>query len=208
MSTPWLKDTGHLPDRQWAVGGALAGLVGIASYVVLIAASVSAPLSATLAALFCFGFSLASIGLYLGVLRVAAPQLGLLAAGANVLATVELLAMLLVQIAVKQAVPRPAPELTAIWLGLDVAWDLFGAVGTVLFGLALWRYVPFSRALSVVGVIAGALLLVLNVATFPVPPANAGSFDMGPFVALWYVAVCVRVLFLARHRGSSLAAPN
>lgn len=187
----------NLPDRTWALAAALAGLGGVIAYVLLIALSTPAPVSALLASLFALGFALAGIGLHLGVTGAVAPRLGLLAAVANVTAAAELLAMALVQMAVKSVVPHPDAAMIHIWLGLDVAWDVFGATGTVLFGFALWQHPRFRPLLALGGILSGSLLLALNLGTFPIPPAEAGWFDAGPFVALWYVALSVRVLWLA-----------
>ena len=102
------------------------------------------------------------------------------------------------QLAVKDAAPRPGPAFTAIWLGLDVAWDLYGGLGSLLFGLCMLRDPRFGRWFGIPGLIAAALLLALNIATFPTPPANAGLVDIGPAVALRYLAVSVRCAFLLR----------
>ena len=60
-----------------------------------------------------------------------------------------------------------------------MAWDLFVGAGTVLFGLALWRHPRFRPLTAGGGILTGLLLLVLNIATFPVPPAEAGSSTRG-----------------------------
>lgn len=191
------QDRAALPDRTWALTSGVVGLTTIASYVLLILVPTSAAVSALLASIFSFGWLVAGVGLYLGVTRDVAPRLGLVAAIANAAAAVELSAMVLVQMAVKSAVARPDSGMVAIWLGLDVAWDVFGATGTVLFGLALWRVPRFGPALGLAGILTAGVLLVLNLATFPTPPAEAGLFDAGPFVALWYVLLSVRVLMVA-----------
>ncbi len=196
-----VDDQKALPDRTWAVCAGVAGIGGVFSYVALIALPTPDAVSALLASLFAFGFLLASLGLHLGVTAAVAPRLGLLAAIANAAAAVELLAMALVQIAVKNVAPHPGSAMVGIWLGLDVAWDVFGATGTVLFGFALWRHPRFRPVLALWGILAGALLLALNLATFPTPPAEAGLVDVGPLVALWYVILSVRVLLLVFAPG-------
>ena len=204
-------DQGALPDRQWAMWAALAGLIGVPSYVLLIILPVSPPLAALLACLFSCGFMMVGIGLYFGVTRAVAPRLGVLAAVANTVAGAELTAMLLVQMAVKSAAPHPGSAMTAIWLGLDVAWDVFGGAGTLLLALALWHHRAFRPWLALTGILVSVLLLVFNIATFPTPPAEAGWFDVGPLVALWYVVLCVRVLMVARRAGrdpTSLRRPG
>lgn len=190
-----------LADRQWAFWAALAGPIGVLSYVLLILLPVSPPLAALLACLFSCGFILAGIGLYFGVTRTVAPRLGVLAAVANTVAGAELTAMALVQLAVKSAAPHPGSAMTAIWLGLDVAWDVFGGAGTLLLALALWHHREFRPWLALTGILVSVLMLVFNIATFPTPPAEAGWFDVGPLVALWYVVLSVRVLVVARRAG-------
>ncbi len=190
-----------LPDARWAATAGISGIVGLACYVLLITVDVPPWAGATLAFGFACGFALIAIGVAFGVTRDAAPRLGLLAAAANAMAVVELLAMALLQMAVKQVNPHPGHELTSIWLGLDVAWDMFGGAGTVLLALALWRHPRFPRLLAGSGVLVGALIWALNTATFPTPPAEAGIFDAGPLVGLWYLVLSVWVLMVARREG-------
>ncbi len=191
-------EPGSLADRSWAICAGISGIVGLASYVILVATSAPPWAAALLTFGFGGGIGLASLALHLGVTQFVAPRLSLLAAVANIVAAGELVAMLLVQLAVKQVVAVPGPGFTAIWLGLDVAWDLFVGSGTVLFGAALWYHPRFRPLIAGTGVLVGALLLVLNTATFPTPPTNAGLFDVGPFVGLWYVVLSFRVLQVAR----------
>lgn len=191
----------NLPDRRWAICSGLAGLAALASYVLLAAAPVPSWATAPLAFGFAAGIALTTIALHLGVLATVAPRLGLLAAIANTVAAGELTAMLLVQLAVKATVAHPGSAFVAVWLGLDVAWDLFVGTGTVLLGVALWHHAAFRLVIAPAGIVVGVLLLALNSATFPAPPAEAGLFDVGPFVGLWYVVLSVRVLWLARARS-------
>lgn len=193
--------SGPIPDLRWAVCSGVAGILALASWVPLAVADLPNWAAATCVFGFGGGIALASVALYLGVLRGVAPRLSLLAAIANTVAAGELVAMALVQIAVKAATQHPGVELTHIWLGLDVAWDVFVGTGTVLFGVALWLHPDFRPLTAGFGVLVGALLLVLNLATFPVPPAEAGLFDVGPFVGLWYVVLSARVLLVARRES-------
>lgn len=45
---------------------------------------------------------------------------------------------------------------------------------------------------AVPGLSLGLLVIVLNLLPFPIPPAEAGSFDIGPFVGLWYLAATIQ----------------
>ena len=205
--TTMVLERSTLPDPRWAVWSGASGLGALGSYIALMALPAPPPVQALLVFGFAFGLTVASIGVHLGVTRVVAPRLGLVAAVANTVAAGELAAMLLVQMAVKAAVSKPDAAFTAIWLGMDVAWDLFVGAGTALFGLALWFHPRFRPFTAAGGILTGLLLLALNIATFPVPPAEAGLFDAGPFVGLWYVVLSARVLIVAmRGRLSGVDA--
>jgi hypothetical protein len=194
-----MVDPSTLPDPRWARWSGATGLVALGSYIALMAFDAPPPVQALLVFGFTFGLVVASIGLHLGVTAAVAPRLSLLAAVSNAVAVAELAGMLLVQMAVKQAVEKPDVALTAVWLGLDVAWDLFIGAGTTLFGLALWRHARFRPVTAGACIAAGLVLLVLNIATFPIPPGEAGLFDAGPLVGLWYLFLSVRVLLVARR---------
>ncbi len=199
---------GGLLDPAWALCGSVAAICAIPAYVLLIAADLPVPVTALLATVFAVGFALGGIGLHLGVTGGVSPRVSLLGAIANTAAAVELLAMALVQIAVTSVAPHPGRTMGAIWLGLDVAWDVFGGAGTVLFGFALWRHPRFGLIPGLAGILVGVVLLALNIGTFPTPPADAGWFDIGPFVALWYLLVMLRVLWLAWPRRTRQRAAS
>lgn len=81
-----------------------------------------------------------------------------------------------------------------VQLGIDVSWDIFICVATILFGYALLRTPGVERWLGALGILAGGLLLGLNLYTFPVPPGEADLVDLGPAVGLWFMVVSIRVL--------------
>jgi hypothetical protein len=193
-----MQDPRTLSDPRWARWSGATGLAALGSYVALIALDAPPPVQALLVFGFAFGLAVSSIGLHLGVTGAVAPRLSLVAAVSNVVAVAELAGMLLVQMAVKEAVEKPDAAFTAVWLGLDVAWDLFIGAGTALFGLALWRHPRFRPFTAGAGIAAGLVLLALNIATFPTPPGEAGLFDAGPLVGLWYLFLSARVLIAAR----------
>jgi hypothetical protein len=196
-----MPDPTPLCDARWARCAGLSGLFALGSYVAMSAVSVSPPVAVLLTFGFSLGLTVASIALHLGVTAAVAPRLGLLAVVFNTVAASQLAAMLLVQLAVKAAVSRPEQAFTAIWLGLDVAWDLYVGAGTMLFGLALWHHNDFRPVVALGGMLVGLVLLVLNIVTFPTPPAEAGLLDVGPFVGLWYILLSLRVLALVRRRA-------
>jgi hypothetical protein len=128
----------------------------------------------------------------------------------NALAGALFAAMALVQIAIGELVKDRAAfhSLVGIWLGLDKAFDAYIGLGTVFFAIAMWRHPRFGRGFAISGLVIGAGLIFLNFLTFPSPPANAGLFDPGPVIGLWYLAVTiemVRSVAWARRRVSQPA---
>ena len=79
-------------------------------------------------------------------------------------------------------------------LGLDVAWDVFICLGTLLFALNMIRHPRLGRIIGIIGIALAVGLFALNIYTFPTPPGEAGLFDLGPFVSLWYLVVSIMVL--------------
>lgn len=80
-----------------------------------------------------------------------------------------------------------------IQLGLDVAWDVFLAIGTAALAWNMRNHPRFGLAFTVTGLVIAAALVALNLAAFPENPGSAGSIDMGPFVGLWYLAITIRM---------------
>jgi hypothetical protein len=79
---------------------------------------------------------------------------------------------------------------------LDVVWDIFICVATILLGAFLWAQRGFGRIWGIAGMVSGLGLLVLNLWTFPYAPGETGLVDLGPLVALWMGAVFVRLIFI------------
>lgn len=197
-------------NLAWIRTGGVCGLLGIASY--LAAAFAPLPEVAAYAAAFAFG-PLLGVGLA-GVRQLLALEhpgpLVDVAALFGAAAGFTVLAMLTVQQAIfgrtaaaiatagetpdAQVLRQVRTGLDSVHLGLDVAWDVLIGTSVLLFGLAMLRHPSFGRVLGGLGVALGALLLGYNLWYFPTPPADAGSIDWGPFVALWLLAVFVQQL--------------
>jgi hypothetical protein len=86
---------------------------------------------------------------------------------------------------------------------LDVVWDIFICVAAILLAVAMLNHPRFGKIWGGLGVVFGALLLFFNMYTFPFPPADVGSIDWGPLLALWFLAVFIRMFFLARRPSGS-----
>ena len=176
------------------VAYALAASEALGEVVTPIAASLFGPLIAG-----------ASVALYLLLASERATLAGLLAAVANVAAAALVTAMLLVQVAVNDVEAGLSPAVNDAFehveFGLDLSWDVFLVVGTILFSCAMLADQRFGRRFAVPGIALAAGLYAFNFATFPTPPASEGLVDLGPLVGLRYAAVSVQALRLRRLTG-------
>ncbi|MDX1624005.1 MAG: hypothetical protein R3199_08485 [Gemmatimonadota bacterium] len=94
---------------------------------------------------------------------------------------------------VEESVMRTAWAVNDVQAALDVAWDVWLSVGAILLAVALVRHPLFGALFGAVGALAAAAVLGLNLAAYPTAPAEAGFFDPGPLLAVWYGAVLVQV---------------
>ncbi len=130
-----------------------------------------------------------------------------------------LLAMLFAQLAVVAGIAEYTRELDAqtaramrrslrlVDLGLDVAWDFLIGAGLVCWGLAMRKRSGLGMGWAVPCVVFGVALIGLNASTFPIPPANHGLFDIGPFIAVFMLALAVRVALLGKRASAGSVAP-
>jgi len=175
--------------------GIAAGLFACLSYPLAVFVPLPKLASTSLAA--CFGPALAVASFGLRRLldwetrRVSSTLGSMLNAAAGALFS----AMALVQMAVgySEAGNKPSAHVIAIWLGLDVAWDVYIGLGTICFALAMLRHPRFGRVFAFSGFAIALGLLALNLYTFPTPPARAGLVDLGPGVGIWYLAVTIQM---------------
>lgn len=175
--------------------GALAGLATCVVYPMLIFVPLPDVATVVLASAMGPLFGVASWGLR-QLLRLHRPSLAAdLGAISNALAGALLTAMLLVQIAVGiRTGEKPGRESVAIWLGLDVAWDVYGGLGTLLLAFAMLSHPRLGRIVGLAGIAVAAMLLAFNLWTFPTPPGEAGLIDAGPLVGAWYLVVSILML--------------
>jgi hypothetical protein len=177
-------------EMRWIRLGIAAGLGASVAYPLLLV--VPSPLvTVVLGALLGPLIGAASLGLC-ELLRLHERSVAaVLGAISNIVAGALFCAMALVQLAVRQGTD-PATGLVGVWLGLDVAWDVYIGLGTIAFAVAMLRHPRFGWWFAGSGLALGLLELVLNLGTFPTPPAEAELLDIGPFVGLWYLAATLR----------------
>ncbi len=197
--------------RTWILTGGICGVAGVLAY--FGAAFLPLPDRIGLVLAFAFGpmVSVASLGLAYAV-EAGSPRVGTrIAAFIGAAAGITVLGMLAVQQALFAAYER-IPEADAartslialgdaIHFGLDIAWDCLISASIALFAIHMWRSPQFGKVFSMIGLACGLLLFGVNIAAFPAPPDSIGWLDMGPFCALWMLAVYVRMWLLARKRS-------
>jgi hypothetical protein len=208
---------------QWARVGGVSGVTAMVAYTVGSAVDQTTAQGAIVACVFGPAVACASMGLY-RVLRLRRRTVSLeLGLAANVAAGIAVTLMLMAQLGLKgwfelefgdgatdsteRALRAGYEAANGIQLGLDVAWDVFLVIGTVLLAANMWHHPRFGRAIAATGIAIAVALIVVNLAIFPEPPGDAGVVDPGPFIGLWYVVVSV-VLFRSARWAAARAEIN
>lgn len=196
--------------RTWVRIGIYAGLAVSVIYPLMIFAHLPNKLTIIFASLFGPLLSVASLGLFYFLRAHRKTVTGHLAVISNIIASAMVSLMLIVQLSVNLSMDKlmdsageGISDATMMWiwqavykvqLGIDVSWDIYIAIGTILFGVTMMKHPRFGKIFGLLGFLIGHLLLVFNLSTFPNPPGDAGLIDLGPAVGLWYLAAAVLVL--------------
>ncbi|HLO16501.1 MAG TPA: hypothetical protein VK206_16835 [Anaerolineales bacterium] len=190
--------------RQWAIMSIITGIGAVISYTLLVI--LSGPYIALVILASAFGplLAAASLGLYHVLAESSNPVILQSAVLFNVLGAAIFTMMLLVQLAIGyqiQSLGEEAQNLTAlrtslvgVQLGLDVAWDVFISLGTLLFAISMLNDARFGWILGTAGILIAVALLILNLWTFPMPPAAKNLIDLGPLVGIWYLVVTIMMI--------------
>ena len=156
--------------------------------------------------------SLSSVGLYHFLLIHKKTMTSQIALFSNIIAGTLLIQMFLVQLAIISSKPDLINEssrwiwnsISHIHYGLDVVWDVFIFVGTLMFAINAFHHPKLGKIFSITGIVISVLMIISNIAAFPIPPASAGSINLGPFVGLWYLAVTIKMIFSYKWIKQSL----
>jgi hypothetical protein len=197
-------------DRAWVRIGVYAGLAASIVYPLMIFVSLPKKLTITLASLFGPLLMLASLGLYFFLKAHRKTITGQLAVLSNIIASAMFTLMVIVQLSVNLSMEglmdsagEGISESTQKWvwqvvdkiqLGMDVSWDIFIAIGTILFAATVMKHPKFGKIFGLIGFLIGHFLLIFNLSTFPTPPGDAGLIDLGPAAGLWYFVAALLVL--------------
>jgi hypothetical protein len=209
-----------MANRRLWVGSGIAGMLGIASYIIAITVpwpetQLGTSIGLTVASAWAILSIVYSYGLYSFVAaerESTANRLGLLFAVAGFTVV---LAMLVVQLAIGAGLSEIASGLdeqfaTALRRGLrlidhglDVTWDVLIGTALVFSGIAMRRRSGLGLAWAVASAVLGIALVVLNAATFPWPPASRGLFDIGPLIGVFVFTLAARLAVLGLRADSS-----
>jgi hypothetical protein len=216
--------TGRTPAEVRLRLGVVCGVLAVVVYA--LTQAVTLPLLPTLVLVCSFGplLAIGSAGLWelLGLhRRTATLDIGLVA---NLAAGVAVTLMLLAQLGLKAwfdaglggSAQQVSPEVAeaafqagnGLQLGLDVAWDVFLAIGTAMLAWNMREHPRFGWAYAATGLLLAMALIGLNLAAFPRNPGRAGLVDVGPLIGVWYLWVTLRMAWSLRWaqahiRGSS-----
>jgi len=145
--------------------------------------------------------SLASVGLYYFIQIHKNSITSKIALCSNILAGLLLTQMFLVQLAIKSSKPEILDEsdkwvwttINHIHYGLDVAWDVYIFLGTILFAISIFQHPRLGKIFSVTGILISLVMIITNVITFPIPP-SIDLMDFGPFIGLWYLGITIKII--------------
>ncbi len=146
--------------------------------------------------------SLASVGLYYFIRIHKKTIKSKIALISNIIAGALLSAMFLVQLSIKSSRPEIIDEssnwiwntINHIHYGLDVSWDVYIFLGTLLFALCAFNHPKLGKILAISGIVISFLMIVTNIISFPIPPA-VEFIDFGPLIGLWYLGITIKITF-------------
>ncbi len=206
------------PDEvaRWMTIGIVAGFVAVFVYPILILVSLPRVPQVVLGASFGPALAAASVALaHVMQSRRRAPSLEL-AAISNALAGALVTAMIIVQLAINYStVPTVEDQISTLFrdrlwdivLGLDVSFDVFIGLATLLFAINMMRDPRFGKVIGWAGAFVAVVpLFGANLYYFPDPPYTHGFPHVGIFTGLWYLAVVVLMVRSARRRRALVAS--
>ncbi len=191
--------------KPWVRTGVIFGYVVTIIYPCMLFIPLPVQITLVFAFVFSISLAIASIGLYKFLTynkETVSAGIGILF---NIIAAAVVFIMIALQIAFFKSNTGEIPvvsneiitymnqKLDLIQLTMDVVWDMFLAAGTILLALNMMNHPRLGKIFGATGMLLSLALFILNVYTFPIPPAESGLIDVGPFISLWYLAVTIKI---------------
>lgn len=102
--------------------------------------------------------------------------------------------------AAREAALLAARAVNRVQYLLDVVWDIYICAAAFLLAVAMLSHPRFGKVWGGIGMTFAVLLFFFNMYTFPYAPAEMGSIDFGPLLALWFLAVFSWMFWLAKRQ--------
>jgi len=78
--------------------------------------------------------------------------------------------------------------------GFNYVSDFFIDWTAFLWAIVMWNHPKYGKLFAVTGLIAAGSHFLMKLVTFPEPPSEAGLFDAGPLVSVWFAIVTVQLI--------------
>jgi len=211
------------PESFWARFAGITGIASVLAYfsAALLPAIAPVPDSVVLVLAFAFGplLSISFLGLYRYMSTHSNGPTLQVGALFGIIAGVLVTTMLVIQVGNNMVLEQGLAEadtdaakelLRTAWRAVnrvqylvDVVWDIFICVASILVGIAMLSHPSFGKIWGGLGILAAGLLLIFNLYTFPFVPTESGLVDLGPVLALWVLAVYIRLVVITSRRDTA-----
>jgi len=78
--------------------------------------------------------------------------------------------------------------------GFNYVSDFFIDWTAFMYAIVMWNHPKFGKSFSILAVIAAGFHFVMKIITFPEPPSEAGLFDAGPMVSIFFMIVVIQTM--------------
>ena len=105
----------------------------------------------------------------------------------------------------KELVQIACRAVNPVQLGIDVSFDIFYCLGIIFLSSVFLGLNRIHKFIGMYGILSAGLLLTFNIYTFPIPPADAGLIDIGPFTIIFWAGL-IAGDFIDKRRVNKKAA--
>jgi hypothetical protein len=92
--------------------------------------------------------------------------------------------------------------------GVSFVADFFLDWAAFLWAISMWNHPKLGKWWGLLSVVLVGPHVVMKAITFPVPPAEAGFFDAGPLVSVWFTLLVIQVARNLRWMSGAVDATS